>query len=157
MLTEFQITNFKAFAGPESIPIRPLTLIFGPNSSGKSSIFQCLLMLKQTIESADAKTNLLIKGDLVDLGSYREFIHRHETERSFSFRIMVKTSFCIPDSEGIESLYIDGLEDYLHELVYSYKSIGLSIYITYNNLEKITNLMSPSGNGRKSLAFRRRL
>lgn len=88
MITEYQLTNFKAFAGPETLPIKPITLIFGANSSGKSSIFQSLLMLKQTLEQATAPdTTLLYKGDLVDLGSYREFIHQHDVGRSFSFLI----------------------------------------------------------------------
>ena len=52
MITEYQIANFKAFGSPQTLPIRPITLIFGPNSSGKSSIFQSLLMLKQTIEGS---------------------------------------------------------------------------------------------------------
>ena len=51
MITEYQIANFKAFGSPQTLPIRPITLIFGPNSSGKSSIFQSLLMLKQTIRA----------------------------------------------------------------------------------------------------------
>jgi hypothetical protein len=104
-------------------------------------------MLKQTIESADTKTNLLIKGDLVDLGSYREFIHRHETERSFSFRAMVKSRYGIPDIEEIDSSlkyddYGNNFEDYIHESVSSYQSLGLSIIFTYNNLKKITNILS---------------
>ncbi|MGH9425864.1 MAG: AAA family ATPase, partial [Terriglobia bacterium] len=74
MLREYQLTNFKAFAGPETIPIRPITLIYGPNSSGKSSILQSLLLLKQTLEEANIATPLLPKGKLVDLGDYREFI-----------------------------------------------------------------------------------
>ena len=79
MITEYQIANFKAFGSPQTLPIRPITLIFGPNSSGKSSIFQSLLMLKQTIEqSPSPETTLLFKGSLVDLGSYREMVHRHE-------------------------------------------------------------------------------
>ena len=52
MLREYRLTNFKAFGETVTIPIRPLTLIFGANSSGKSSIFQSLLLLKQTLEEA---------------------------------------------------------------------------------------------------------
>ena len=71
MLKEYQITNFKAFAGPANIPIKPITLIFGPNSSGKSAILQSMLMLKQTIEeSRDPSIALLPKGNMVDLGSF---------------------------------------------------------------------------------------
>src|SRR5256885_15342491 len=91
MLREYQLTNFKAFAGPETIPIRPITLIYGPNSSGKSSVVLSLLLLKQTIEEAEnPETLLLPKGNLVDLGGYREFLHRHDVGRPFSFKIVIE-------------------------------------------------------------------
>ncbi len=86
---EFELEHFKAFAGTGPIPLRPITLIYGPNSSGKSSILQALLLLKQTLdESETPETLLLPKGNLVDLGGYREFIHRHEVERPFSIRLV---------------------------------------------------------------------
>ncbi|MBD3561326.1 AAA family ATPase, partial [Planktothrix sp. FACHB-1355] len=89
MLREYQLTNFKAFAGPETIPIRPITLIYGPNSSGKSSVLQSLLLLKQTLQEAEnPETLLLPKGNLVNLGGYREFIHRHDVSKSFSFKVV---------------------------------------------------------------------
>ena len=88
MLREYRLTNFKAFGETVTIPIRPLTLIFGANSSGKSSIFQSLLLLKQTLEEAkNPATALLPKGSLVDLGTYRDFVHRHETSGSFEFEV----------------------------------------------------------------------
>ncbi len=86
MLREYRLTNFKAFGETVTIPIRSLTLIFGANSSGKSSIFQSLLLLKQTLEAAkNPNTALLSTGPLVDLGTYRDFVHRHETGRNFEF------------------------------------------------------------------------
>ncbi len=88
MLREYRLTNFKAFGETVTIPIRPLTLIFGANSSGKSSIFQSLLMLKQTLEEAkNPNTALLPKGSLVDLETYRNFVHRHEIDRNFEFEV----------------------------------------------------------------------
>ncbi len=84
MLREYRLTNFKAFGETVTIPIRPLTLIFGANSSGKSSIFQSLLLLKQTLEEAkNPKTALLPKGSLVDLGTYSDFVHGHDTTLNF--------------------------------------------------------------------------
>ncbi|MCX7858164.1 MAG: ATP-binding protein [Deltaproteobacteria bacterium] len=75
------------------MPIKPITLIFGPNSSGKSSIFQSLLMLKQTIEdTTDTGQVLLPKGSLVDLGSYKEFIFSHDSKRKFSISIRIKNN-----------------------------------------------------------------
>jgi len=91
LLREYQLTNFKAFAGPEKLPIRPITLIYGPNSSGKSSVLQSLLLLKQTLQEAeDPDTVLLPKGNLVNLGSYREFVHRHDVSQSFSFKVKLE-------------------------------------------------------------------
>ena len=55
MLEHLRIRNFKGWKDTGPIHMAPITLFFGANSSGKSSIGQFLLMLKQTIESADRK------------------------------------------------------------------------------------------------------
>ena len=51
MLTALRLGNFKAFAATQTIPLRPLTLIFGPNSSGKSSIIHGLLLAHEAIRT----------------------------------------------------------------------------------------------------------
>lgn len=88
MLTEYQLTNFKAFGETVTIPICPITLIFGPNSSGKSSILQSLLMLKQTLEKNHDLNSLIPKGSYVDLGSYHELLHAsRKAAGDFSFKM----------------------------------------------------------------------
>ena len=89
MLTHLQIQNFKGWEDTGELRIAPITVFFGPNSSGKSSIQQFLLLLKQTAESAD-RTRPLHTGDEgtpVDVGSFRDLIYRHEFERTLSLRI----------------------------------------------------------------------
>jgi len=82
MLKEILIENFKAFALKQIIQLRPITLLFGINSSGKSSVLQTLLLLKQTVEEAESpETVLLTKGKTVDLGSYKEMIYGHDIDR----------------------------------------------------------------------------
>ena len=72
MIKSLRLKNFKAFQDTGEIPIRPITLIFGPNSAGKSSILQAMLMMKQTLEDAKSpETALLPTGSFVDLGRYR--------------------------------------------------------------------------------------
>jgi hypothetical protein len=79
MLTSLRIKNFKSWADTGEMRLAPITGLFGPNSSGKSSILQLLLLLKQTVESTD-RTQALDLGDeqaLVDLGTFTDIIHFH--------------------------------------------------------------------------------
>ncbi len=52
-LCGFQLGHFKAFADVQSAPIRPLTLIFGANSSGKSSIIHGLLLARHALDTGE--------------------------------------------------------------------------------------------------------
>lgn len=91
MLKHYEITNFKAFGKTQAIPLRPITLIYGPNSSGKSSIIQSLLLLKQTLEDSEGiDTVLLPQGKLTNLGNYQEFIHSHDVCSSLSIKAILK-------------------------------------------------------------------
>jgi hypothetical protein len=53
VLGRLRIRNFKAWRDTGQIELAPLTVLFGPNSSGKSSINHFLMMLKQTVRSPD--------------------------------------------------------------------------------------------------------
>ncbi len=69
MITELQIQNFKAWRDTGKIRMAPLTVIFGANSAGKSSMGHLMLALKQTVMSADRKSAILLgdQGTLIDL------------------------------------------------------------------------------------------
>ncbi len=86
MFTEISMTNFKSWRDTGPVRMAPLTAFFGANSSGKSSLLQMLLLLKQTAESNDR--NLVLKtGSIqqgyVNLGTPHEITLRDETEMSF--------------------------------------------------------------------------
>jgi predicted ATPase len=49
MLTEFSIGNYQAFSSPQRVPLKPITLIFGPNSAGKSALLRSLLVARHAI------------------------------------------------------------------------------------------------------------
>lgn len=76
MLTHLRMKNFKSWQDSGEVKLAPLTGFFGANSSGKSSLLQMLLLLKQTIGSEE----VLFFGDensLVNLGSFKEVIHHN--------------------------------------------------------------------------------
>ena len=93
MLTALQIGNFKAFAETQRIPIRPLTLIYGANSSGKSSIIHSIVLARHAMETGNLdihRTN--IGGEAVDLGGFRQYVHRREVNRRMEWSAELDTA-----------------------------------------------------------------
>ncbi len=82
MLTNLSLHNFKSWKEIKQMWFAPITGLFGPNSSGKTSILQLLLMLKQTVESPDRKQalNLGDERSLVNLGTFRDVILGHDEQ-----------------------------------------------------------------------------
>ena len=78
MLTQLRIEGFKAWRDTGSIRFAPITAFFGANSSGKTSLLQFLLMLKQTAASADRTQVFELGGDrsMVELGTYDDILFR---------------------------------------------------------------------------------
>lgn len=74
MLNSITLRNFKAFGTRTTIPLAPLTILSGPNNSGKSSLLHAILLLKQTDES-DSTYPLCPVGRYGSFGSYRELAH----------------------------------------------------------------------------------
>lgn len=93
MITRLRIKNFKAWKDSGDVRIAPITVLFGTNSAGKTSIPQLLLLLKQTAASSDRSRPLhfgLQAGDqrtLADLGDLRGVLHRHDLRRSLEFEL----------------------------------------------------------------------
>ena len=92
MLTGIGLRNFKAFGDEmQEAPLSKITLIYGPNSGGKSSIIQALLLLKQSLKpSYGEKRHLEFKGEFVDLGSPQSMLHKHDTERELGIAVMYR-------------------------------------------------------------------
>lgn len=82
MLTRLKLRNFKSWSDTGDLKLRPITGLFGANSSGKTSLLQAILLLKQTSESSD-RGLVFHFGDhtmLVDLGDFRSVVHGHDTD-----------------------------------------------------------------------------
>lgn len=94
MFTSLRLKQFKSWTDTGPIILAPVTLVLGTNSSGKSSLIQSLLLLKQTVESSDRTIHLNLGGDdATDLFNFGDFksIHKQEAKDpcfsiSFSFQ-----------------------------------------------------------------------
>jgi len=89
MLTTLTFKHFKSWRATGEIRLAPITALFGSNSSGKSSILQMLLLLKQTAESPD-RSQVLNLGDdrgSVDLGTFPEALFNHDLTAPLEVRM----------------------------------------------------------------------
>jgi hypothetical protein len=75
-ITEITVGGFKSIATKQSIEVRPLTILAGANSSGKTSFLQPLLLLKQTLEAPYDPGPLLLDGPNVKFTSGEQLLSR---------------------------------------------------------------------------------
>ena len=117
MITELRAQNFKSWKDTGELQFAPLTGFFGANSSGKTSILQVLLMLKQTVKHPSRdKYEPLYFGDendeqsLVNLKNFNNIIHGHNQDLSLDISVTWKLpkTMCIKD-EPTKELLTDSL------------------------------------------------
>ena len=83
MITKITIENFKGISSPVSIELKPITLLFGSNSAGKSTIFHALLYAYEVFVNRNfSPDRTTLGGDSIDLGGFETFVHQHELDRS---------------------------------------------------------------------------
>lgn len=86
MLKRLRFTNFKSWTEAD-MPCAGITGVFGTNSSGKTSLLQFLLLLKQTKDATDRALALDLNGDFVKLGTVRDVIHGHDEALTIEWQI----------------------------------------------------------------------
>lgn len=110
MITHIRMKNFKSWKDSGDVKLAPLTGFFGTNSSGKSSLLQMLLLLKQTAERSDAEEAIFFgdENSLVNLGDFREVIHGHRLGEHLEFELACKlthssSNYNIPREQTVNS------------------------------------------------------
>jgi predicted ATPase len=133
MLNSLQLENFKSWQKLD-LTIKPITVLFGANSSGKSSIIQFLLLLKQTKDSTNNQA-ILDFGDLntpVELGSFKDVVFSHNPE------LDLKWTLQWDDPKGII------FRDTIHRRspTFLWSQVALSVDIASSGRQMVTRSMS---------------
>lgn len=85
------VGGFKSINQEQSMEIKPLTILAGANSSGKSSMMQALLLLKQTLEATYDPGALLLNGPNVKFTSAEQLLSRNGNGKSVNtFHVGIK-------------------------------------------------------------------
>lgn len=124
MLKYIEVENFKAWRKLQ-MPLGKVTGLFGTNSSGKSSILQLLLLLKQTKNATDRGLVLDFGGpnELVNLGNYQALVHGNDPDADISWTL---------DWELLEPLKIRDLMGSGKDMLYEGTSLRTSTRVGLN-------------------------
>ena len=110
MITKLSIKNFKGWKNTGPIKLEPITVFFGANSTGKSSIGQFLMMLKQTAASPD-RNRVLHPGDsqsAVDLGTFEDLMYQHDMASTLEFSLAWKLPQPLVIEDVLEKASVQG-------------------------------------------------
>lgn len=148
MLKTLTLSNFKAWNRIDRMRLAPITGFFGANSSGKSSILQFLLMLKQTADSADRGTVLHLGDDksLVSLGTPRDVAHAHAKEPVFEIGI----DWTLPEPLEIKD------PDTKKKVLFRSKDLSFTSRVVANGGGKLTTEQMVYRIGDDTFEFRRK-
>lgn len=108
-LTRIEIENFKGIGERQSIDLKPITLLFGANSAGKSTVLQALHYVREILERGNPDPDQTIAGGLIDLGGFATLVHNHDLNRAITIKLVLdisgdRGSEHLPLNSG-ESLY----------------------------------------------------
>ncbi len=91
MINTLRLDNFKSWQTTGELQLGSITGFFGANSSGKTSLLQALLLLKQTIESSDRNQTLDFgkpgEASYVESGSFDDVVFKHDKNSSLRFEM----------------------------------------------------------------------
>jgi predicted ATPase len=110
---KISISNFKSIGSLANYEMRPLTILSGTNSSGKSSFIQLLLILKQTLEIDSAQHPLFLEGKIYPVGNYLDILKDKNKENKLKVELVY------------DKLELDKYKDYSE----------LSIYNVFDNYD----------------------
>lgn len=115
MLTHLQLANFKIWKTTGPIHLAPVTLLLGTNSSGKSSLIQSLLLIRQTVKGGDANLDLNLgnpdESDSVTMGRFNEVLCRHGSSNRMGIEFRWTPTGNANDSAIFSAYYGEGSHD----------------------------------------------
>lgn len=101
MIKGISITNFKGIGDPGiKLDLEPVTLLFGNNSAGKSTIFHAFLYAYEVLVNRNYNVDrTTLSGETVDLGGFLNFVHAHKQENQVTITLDLDLSSAKLDEE----------------------------------------------------------
>ena len=98
-IVNIELENFKSIGHRQKLNLRPITLLFGNNSVGKSTIIQGIHYFREIIERKNVNPDLTLTGGALDLGGFSTLVHNHDLEQKIRIKLVIDVSDDLPDFE----------------------------------------------------------
>jgi AAA domain, putative AbiEii toxin, Type IV TA system/AAA ATPase domain len=93
MITSITIENFKGISTPVRLELRPITLLFGHNSAGKSSLLHAMIYAREVFERHNLDADRTFSaGEHLDLGGFSTLVHDHDLKNTLRLRFDLNLS-----------------------------------------------------------------
>ena len=104
VFSQIHLSNFRGFQRPTDIRLKKITLLFGQNSAGKSTVIKSLLLLQQSFERSRARRPdlFVFSGESVDLGSFLATVSGHRAQNELAVGVTIPGISSL--NEGFEGL-----------------------------------------------------
>ena len=117
MIKEVGLQNFKIFSDKKTFRLDSLNIFAGVNGRGKSTIFQSLLMLAQSVYKNGNIDELAINGSFIHLSQFSDILCSHGSDSIIRFSLITDETFLVMLISSI----------FLYPLVYSWSEILFSL------------------------------
>lgn len=108
LIRSLALRNFKGFSEEVRIDLRPITLLFGANSAGKSSVLQALQYVREILERQNVNADRTLQGgEAVDLGGFLNLVNGHDAQKQIEIAIEMELG-----ASSVPELVPDAFEDW---------------------------------------------
>ncbi len=108
LIKSLSLKNFKGFSDEVRIELRPITLLFGANSAGKSSVLQALQYVREILERQNVNADRTLQGgDAVDLGGFLNLVNGRDPQKKVEIAVEMELG-----ATSIPELVPDAFEDW---------------------------------------------
>lgn len=125
LIKSLSLKNFKGFSDEVTIELRPITLLFGANSAGKSSVLQALQYMREVLERQNVNADRTMQGgEAIDLGGFMNLVHGRDPKSQIEIEVEMSLG-----EESIPELVPEPFDDW--------QTQDSDVWAFYNTLQEI--------------------